>query len=82
MPKRINLCEAGLRRSPRLKENDASSSINHKAHVTFGAIFLKTVSFFALLFNVKDSIPSISDDPFRPNYSFTARTVYLFHELN
>ena len=48
MPTRINLYEAGLRRSPRLKENAANDGIKRKSHETFGATLLKTVSLLTL----------------------------------
>ena len=82
MPQRINLHEAGLRRSPRLEENTAASSIKHKAHVTFGAILLKDVSLSNLLCNVNYYIPSIPAYHLIPNYSFNACAVHRFHELN
>ena len=59
MPTRINLYEAGLRRSPLLKENAANNDIKRKSHVTFGGTFLKTVSLFTLLCNMKDPLPSM-----------------------
>ena len=57
MPNCINISEAGLSCSPRLKENTTENGIKRKAHVTFGATLLKTVSLFTLLCNVKDSLP-------------------------
>ena len=59
MPTSINLYESGLRRSPHLKENSANNGIKRKAHVTFGATLLNTVSLFTLFYNVKDSLPSM-----------------------
>ena len=55
----INLYEADLCCSPRLKVNAANNGINRKTHANFGATLLKTVSLFTLLCNVKDSIPSM-----------------------
>ena len=82
MLQQINLHEDGLRFSPRLKENAASSSIKHKAHVNFGSILLKDIYLFTLLCNVKDSITSMPDYHLRTNYFFTSHAVHQFHELN
>ena len=79
MPACIDLYEAGIRRSPRLKENAANNGIKQKSHVTFGATLLKTVSLFNLLCNVKDSLPSMTSYPIKPNASFTARAIRRFH---
>ena len=59
MPTCINIYEADLCCSPRLKVNAANNGINRKTHANFGATLLKTVSLFTLLFNVKDSLPSM-----------------------
>ena len=82
MPTRINIYKAGLRRSPRLKENTANNGIKQKSHVTFGATVLKTVYLFTFLCNVKDSLPSMPYYPIKPNASLTARAMHRFRELN
>ena len=79
IPTRINIYEAGLRRSPCLKENAANNGIKQKSHVTFGATLLKTVSLFILLCSVKDSLPSMPSYQIKPNASFTARSMHRFH---
>ena len=82
MPTRTNISEAGLSCSLSLKENAANNGIKKKAHVTFGATLLKTISLFTLLCNVKDSLPSMPSYPMKPNASFTARAMHRFHEQN
>ena len=78
MPAKINLSQAGLRRSSRLKElrktdekNEASVSLatttsKRKAHAPFGSSSLKkAITLFALLSNVQDS--SILSHSLPPN---------------
>ena len=82
MPTHINIYEEGIHCSPRLKENAAKNGIKRKAHVTFGATLLKTVSLFTLLCNVKESLPSMPSYPIKPNASLTSHAMHYFHELN
>lgn len=53
MPQRVNLQEAGLRRSDRIREKKNSAQAkNHKAHVTFGSRIKKAVGMFTILCTV------------------------------
>ena len=53
MPACVNLHEAGLRRSKRIKERK-DKAVNHKAHVTFSTRIKKVVSAFTLLCAVSE----------------------------
>ncbi len=53
MPQRVNLHEAGLRRSPRLKEIEATKS-NKKAHVTWATKATWAISLFTLFSSITD----------------------------
>ena len=82
MPTRINLHEAGLRRSPRLQELATAKCIKRKAHVIFGKTMLKAVLLFTLFNNVQDVLPAVPSCPPVPHASFTMRAMHRFHELN
>ena len=82
LPKRINLHDSGLCRSPYLKEKSATSGNKRKAHVNFGATITKVISLFTLFSNVKDLAPCMPLYKLNPNASFTTREMHRFHELN
>ncbi|KAL7496856.1 hypothetical protein ACHAWT_005049 [Skeletonema menzelii] len=81
MPVRVNLHEAGLRRSKRIQENNAKQA---KAHVTFGKkCALATVSLFALLTSVPDiTMPAVPSRPLPANPTRWNRIATRFEELN
>ena len=94
MPKRVNLSEAGLRRSSRLKElrkkdemNEASVSLTTttskpKAHAPFGSSsrLQKAITLFALLSNVQDF--KILSQPPPPNPRTMQRPQYRIKEVH
>ena len=81
IPKRINLPESGLRRSPRLKEKAVISGVKQKAHVIFGPKITKVILLFILFSIVKDLAPCMTSYEPNPNESFTTRAMHRFHEL-
>ena len=82
IPRRINLNEYGLRRSPRLKEKAAISGDKRKAHVIFGATITKVILLFTFFSNLKDLTPCMPLYELKPNISFTTSAMHRFHELN
>jgi len=61
MPQRVNLQEAGLRRSERIKQqkSKAKGGLQHKAHVTFGTRIRKAIGLFTILCSVSQyTMPS------------------------
>ena len=93
LPAKINLSQAGLRRSSRLKElrktdekNEASVSLatttsKRKAHAPFGSSSLKkAITLFALLSNVQDS--SILSHSLPPNPTTMQRLQYRIEEVH
>jgi len=65
MPQRVNLHEAGLRRSPRLQELEAKKSTK-KAHVTWATKATRVISLFtlcSLVTDVKIDMPAYNISP-------------------
>ena len=93
LPQKINLSQAGLRRSSRLKElrkkdekNEASVSLatttsKRKAHAPFGSSSLKkAITLFALLSNVQDQC--ILSHSLPPNSTTMQRLQYRIEEVH
>ena len=81
MPQRVNLHEAGLRRSPRLQELEAKKS-NKKAHVTWATKATRVISLFTLysfVTDVKINMPAYNTSP---SATLAERAVCRFHQVN
>ncbi len=81
MPQRVNLHEAGLRRSPRLQELEAKKTIT-KAHVTWATKATRAISLFTLFSlntDVKINMPVYN---ISPTATLAKRAVCRFHEVN
>jgi hypothetical protein len=68
---RVNLHEAGLRRSPRLLELAQNATRSEKAHVTWSKSLPKLVSLFTLFCFVSDSAPQLLSHKLSPTALFT-----------
>ena len=82
MPQRVNLHEAGLHQSPRLKELEATKSTKEKAHVTWASKFSRAVMLFmlySLVSDVKIDMPSYN---ISPNATFAERAASHLHKVN
>ena len=81
MPQRVNLHEAGLRRSPCLQELEAKKSTK-KAHVTWATKATRVISLFtlySLVTDVKIDMPAYN---ISPSATLAERAVCCFHEVN
>jgi hypothetical protein len=82
MPQRVNLHEAGLHQSPRLKELEATKSTKEKAHVTWASKFSRAVTLFmlySLVSDVKIDMPSYN---ISPTATLAKCAVSCLHEVN
>ena len=80
MPPRVNLHEAGLRRSERIRAKQSKEAKQKKAHTTFGTRIFKSIGLFALLSTVgEQTMPS---HPLPNNATFFQRVVNRMDEAN
>jgi hypothetical protein len=81
MPQRVNLHEAGLRRSPRIKDLEAKKS-TQKAHVTWATKATWVISLFTLYSLVSDIKIDMPAYNISPTATLADRAVCRFHEVN
>ena len=76
MPSRVNLHEAGIRRSKRIKQLIARYTKRHKAHATFGSKIKikKAIGIFMLLCTVSDYV--------MPRHRLPPNSTFLQHTIN
>ena len=82
MPQRVNLHEAGLRRSPRLKELEGKKKSNEKAHVTWASNVTKVVTLLSIFSFVSDASITLPSYSISPDASLAEKMVSRFHEVN
>ena len=81
MPQSVNLHEAGLRRSPRIKDLEAKKS-TQKAHVTWATKATRVISLFTLYSLVSDIKIDMPAYNISPTATLANRAVCRFHEVN
>ena len=82
MPQRVNLHEAGLRRSPRLKELEGKKKSNEKAHVTWASSVTKVVTLLSIFSFVSDTRVTLPSYNIAPDATLAEKMISRFHEVN
>jgi hypothetical protein len=82
MAQRVNLYEAGLRQSPRLKDLAEKKATNEKAHITWALNLSRVITLFtlySLVSIIKIPMPSFK---ISPQATFTEHAATRFHKVN
>jgi hypothetical protein len=82
MPQRINLHEAGLRQSPRLKELADNKPSKEKGHVIWVSKVTKIVTLLLVFSFVRDVSLNLPSYNISPEATMADKTVAHFHEVN
>ena len=82
MPQRVNLHEAGLRRSPRLKELEGKRKSTEKAHVTWASSVTKVVTLLSIFSFVSDTRVTLPAYNIAPDATLAEKMVSRFPEVN
>jgi hypothetical protein len=81
MPQHVNLHEAGLRQSPRLKELVDNRQANVKAHVTWASKVTKVVTLLSI-FSFMSNVSNLPSYNISPMATLADKMVCRFHEVN
>jgi hypothetical protein len=82
MSQRVNLHEAGLRRSPRLKELEGKRKSGEKVHVTWASGITKVVTLLSIFSFMSDKCVMLPSYVISPDATLAEKAVSRFHEVN